>query len=147
LLVNDLQKPCICCGEEKSLADFYPHPQMADGHLNKCKPCVRRYQQERYRYLFDTDPAFRAKQRQRNRRRMRSQKARQRDRERRQANIALNNAVRDGRVEQPELCSVCGKEPEVRMEAHHEDYSKPFDVEWLCSICHGKRHRIDPQGG
>jgi 5-methylcytosine-specific restriction endonuclease McrA len=34
-------KLCRGCGVEKSLAEFYKHPQMADGHLNKCKVCVR----------------------------------------------------------------------------------------------------------
>lgn len=34
-------KTCICCGKEKDLSDFYKHSRMKDGHLNKCKECVR----------------------------------------------------------------------------------------------------------
>jgi 5-methylcytosine-specific restriction endonuclease McrA len=33
-------KVCKGCGVEKSLAEFYKHPQKADGHFNKCKVCV-----------------------------------------------------------------------------------------------------------
>jgi 5-methylcytosine-specific restriction endonuclease McrA len=33
-------KVCRGCGVQKSLAEFYKHPRMADGHLNKCKVCV-----------------------------------------------------------------------------------------------------------
>ena len=34
-------------------------------------------------------------------------------------------------------CSVCGSE---KSEAHHEDYSKPLEVVWLCRTHHAARH-------
>lgn len=60
-----------------------------------------------------------------------------RDPEKRAANVAVGNAVRDGRLKK-EPCEVC---EEVRVEAHHADYSKPLEVEWLCSVHHGAKHR------
>lgn len=50
---------------------------------------------------------------------------------------AVKRAVADGViVKQP--CIVCG---DCKSEAHHSDYSKPLDVDWLCKRHHGLWHR------
>lgn len=52
------------------------------------------------------------------------------------ARIAVHLALSDGRLKRG-VCA-CG---ETRVQAHHHDYSKPLEVVWLCSVCHGKEHR------
>jgi len=54
----------------------------------------------------------------------------------------LRRAVQSGKIVKPTHCPGCQQEtPKHRMHGHHADYAKPYDVEWLCSICHGKKHR------
>ena len=36
-----ITKVCFKCGRELPLYSFYKHPQMGDGHLNKCKDCTK----------------------------------------------------------------------------------------------------------
>lgn len=47
-------------------------------------------------------------------------------------------AVKNGRIIKPSKCNDCHQEN--RLLAHHEDYSKPLEVIWLCHSCHKIRH-------
>lgn len=60
-----------------------------------------------------------------------------------QARAILNEAVRHGRVIPPSTCDRCGLEAEL-IQAHHRDYKRPLDVEWLCSNCHSAEHNPPP---
>jgi hypothetical protein len=51
-------------------------------------------------------------------------------------------AVKAKRIIRPSKCSKCGSSRGTIC-AHHEDYSKPFGITWLCHHCHVKRHISD----
>jgi hypothetical protein len=67
------------------------------------------------------------------------QKYREMNPEKYKAHTAVHNAVRDGRLEKPDRCAHCHT-AEVSIHGHHEDYSKPLDVVWLCAPCHRQLH-------
>lgn len=50
------------------------------------------------------------------------------------ARTILHNAIKAGLVVKPERCQECDSEAPI--EAHHDDYSKPLEVRWLCNACH-----------
>lgn len=50
----------------------------------------------------------------------------------------LKNHIRRGSIVRPDKCEVCMKE--CKPHGHHEDYTKPLDVQWLCKICHNHKH-------
>lgn len=62
---------------------------------------------------------------------------RKRNPERHAAHQAVTSAIESGRlIKQP--CEKCGDTKHVQ--AHHDDYSKPLDVTWLCRRCHCSHH-------
>lgn len=48
-----------------------------------------------------------------------------------------NLALKLGILQKPDKCEKCGLAK--KLTAHHEDYMKPLEVEWLCYECHGNR--------
>jgi hypothetical protein len=60
------------------------------------------------------------------------------------AHQAVARAIASGRLVRPAFCGECGKPPRAHWRpwiyAHHDDYSKPLDVRWLCSSCHKLHH-------
>lgn len=58
--------------------------------------------------------------------------------QKRHAHNVASNAIAGGLLK-AKPCERCGFA--LGVQAHHEDYSKPLDVVWLCTKCHGARHR------
>lgn len=58
--------------------------------------------------------------------------------DKRKAHNKVLTAIRAGRLVKSIACECCGsKEP---LDAHHDDYSAPLDVRWLCRRCHHAVH-------
>jgi len=56
------------------------------------------------------------------------------------AHDAVENAIAKGQlIRMP--CEKCGA---IRVDAHHDDYSKPLSVRWLCRGHHLEYHRSNP---
>ena len=140
-------KTCFKCRVEKPITDFYVHPQMGDGRLNKCKECTKKDVAKNYR---DNIEYYREYERQRftspdrKKKVLKYQKRmREKNPEKYKARVLLTNAVRDGNVNKPNSCERCGATG--RIEGHHEDYSRPMDVKWLCFKCHRAEHGQDAE--
>lgn len=53
----------------------------------------------------------------------------------------VKDAVQRNRLVKPAVCPRCEQPtPARRMHAHHTDYTKPLDVQWLCASCHRAEH-------
>jgi hypothetical protein len=150
-------KKCFKCGIEKDISEFYVHKEMADGHLNKCKDCTKKDSFGRTKEEIE-----KRKERDRNRpnakervkknceRLKNNEKARlennkrkkewyQKNKHKKNANLKVSRALFTGLLKRPIKCEKCNLEK--KLEAHHEDYSKPLEVVWLCIECHNNRHK------
>lgn len=145
-------KKCNKCGSEKDLSCFY---KTSNGALsNTCKECAKLDSRNNRKNNIDYYRAF-DKKRSSNPDRVSARasysktdngiasmsKSRKKyitnNPDKRKAHIAVGNAVRDGfLIKKP--CFSCGSS--INVQAHHEDYSKPLDVVWLCVKCHRAEH-------
>lgn len=134
------QKECFKCHVTKPLSEFYKHPEMSDGHLNKCKDCARKdtikNRNETNRGYYEAYDKARAKtERRRVWRKKRLIEERVKNPLANKARQAVAKALRKGTLKK-EPC-YCG---ETKVEAHHPDYNKPLFVIWLCNKHHKHIH-------
>lgn len=149
-------KVCRECKTEMPLSCFYKHPRMADGHLNKCIECVKsRVTKHREANLekiraYDKLRANHAHRVQARKEYAKTERGKEAHRKglkayqerhplRHAARLIVGNAIRDRRLEKHFECSVCGST--TKIEGHHDDYTKPLEVRWLCESCHKDWHR------
>lgn len=149
-------KTCFKCGVEKLPSEFYVHPQMGDGRLGKCKECAKRDVREnraRRREYYNEFDRQRASDPKRVKARavyvatvrgravmfMSRAKWEQANPHKKRCTTIVGNAIRDGRLKK-KPCEKCGATG--RVHAHHDDYSKPLSVRWLCSKHHSEHHKL-----
>jgi hypothetical protein len=153
-------KTCTKCGAEKALEEFQPNPNGRFGRKSTCRECnraaTRKWKQE--------NPQKRLEQKRRSwdRHKDRLNEVRRAPEKRERANALRREAYHDGRrqfsapdpvkryarfqvwkaVQEGDLvrepCVTCGA---LNSQGHHEDYSKPLDIVWLCAKCHSALHR------
>jgi len=149
------QKRCISCEQIKPISDFYKHPAMADGYLGKCKECckrdVKKNRLEKIEYYrnYDRDRSslpHRVEARNLYAKtpngKISAQKAKNKWKanhaDKRDAHSILGRAVKSGKIIKTP-CEVCGST--YRIHGHHEDYTKPLEVKWLCPQHHKDAHK------
>ena len=147
-------KICRKCQKNLKLSEYYKHPEMLDGYLNICITCTKiRVGVHRLKNL----DKIRCYDRERGNRQHKSysteyyaankEKVKKTKKEwvkkninKRKAHMIVGYSIKIGKVKKPKKCEIC-KKISTRIYGHHDDYSKPLFIKWLCSICHGQRHK------
>lgn len=150
-----MKKICKTCGLEKDIVDYYKH-------CGSCKECVKlRVKNNRIRNIekyreYDRNRPNKIERNEKQKQRIKSLKEtdpekyanltyrkanahRKNNPEKALAWGRLNDAIRYGKIVKPNECVLC--KIKCNPEAHHSDYSKPYDVMWLCSRCHHDLHK------
>lgn len=161
---------CTVCKVEKPYNNFYKSKKGKDGYSEQCKVCRlakgREYYKKRpeiclakhERWAKRNPDKILINQRayyHRNKEKIleKLKESRKKNgyantkayRKRNKEKIACHNyvamAIKFGHLIRPETCDRCKNN--CTPQAHHNDYTKPLEVVWLCRKCHGEEHRTN----
>lgn len=140
-------KQCSICKIYKRFTEFSKCNQKKDGLRQYCNDC-NNIRQRSYYKKYMNDPEVYEKRRtsvalyMQRKRNDPSYVAKEKEctviyPERARARAKLRRNVSNGKIKKLP-CQICG---DYQSEGHHEDYSKPLDVIWLCRTHHLEIHR------
>jgi|SRR5882724_1115912 len=117
---------CYDCGQDKGPEEF-----QVGCRGKPCSPCIRCRAIRLQKYVSDG-------KRPKSKTSYETIKAwSQRNPHKKAAHNAVAYALRRGTLQRMQ-CQCCG---DPKTHAHHSDYAKRLDLEWLCDRCHKKEHR------
>lgn len=152
-------KKCSRCGILKDFKFFQLRRASKDGLTASCKDCLSLYDKSRSKQPHRVIARYDYSKTERGR------EARKRARDKYEANNEqkINQSKQDWDERNPKKkkvhgitafairsgflkrmpCEICG---EKKSHAHHDDYDKPLDVRWLCSMHHQEWHAENGEG-
>jgi len=133
---NMMNKICTKCKETLSVNNFNRAKNTSDRLYPSCKECRKKLRGLRADKRKEYDKKYHVKNKEK--RKDMCKNYYYQDKERVLAHSAVTSAIRSGKIKRPDACERC-KEPK-KTEAHHFDYSKPLEIEWLCRSCHTQLH-------
>lgn len=115
-------RTCRICKVEKTIVDFCWRSD-AMTYRHRCLECERKRNKDKYNknksYFQKRDSVLTDKRKARNK---------------------VKDAIKRGIIKR-QPCEVCKEE---KTDAHHDDYSKPLEVRFLCKRHHAEVHRATP---
>lgn len=139
---NRVERWCAQCKVVQPLSCFHKDKNNPDGLYPYCKTCrkqkSRAYYEENVEILLSKSKIYRKTDRGRAARRKEYENEKKKSEYK--VHYTLTNAVRDGRIEKLDYCTMCSITG-VKIHGHHYDYTRPLDVVWVCSKCHSWIHK------
>jgi len=118
-------KNCSRCNKNLPITDFNVSKKAVDGLQSICRNCHIIYKSTYEKTLNSMSTQ-----------RYSSMKWHHGNKEKARVHKLVRKALDSGDLI-TEPCEICNS---LKVEAHHEDYSKPLDVTWLCRTHHRERH-------
>ena len=114
-------KTCTKCNRDLPLSEYHKDNRKGRGYYSSCHSCKAGYKTANKDNLL-------VAQKDRNKRKRAELTPK------RKVWNKVYYAVKVGKIIKPDTCQICGTTDNIQ--AHHEDYNKPFDIIWVCQHCH-----------